>query len=642
MLLAPQKWKLLAILFLFSFMAQAKAPLKVAMLQFDPIAGDFEYNLSKIREGYLRAVADGADILITPELADVGYSYGDYLERPEVWGQAAYVAEELRKLTEGKETALLLGHLVPSAASYGKPIQNVASAYVNGELVHRHAKMLLPDYDVFNDARWFHPGRKTSAWHFKGYKIGVAICEDWWYEDKFQGFQGERHYYHHAKNPVKTFKKEGIDLAISLSASPYGRNKQAYREKVHAEVARELKVPFLWNGMSGATDAVIYDGRSFVLNEKGETLERLNMFAPDYGLVSFPEGLGPNSRVEVSKDSAGIDTNPREEEVVLQALLSGIREYIRRTGQKGFVLGISGGIDSALVAALISMAIGPENLITVSLPTEYNSEGSKTDAFQLVRALGVPENNIDMLAIQEVYEAAAKLFGAKFWQEGGTIDENTQARIRMLVLNGIANRFPGYTVAVTGNKTEYAMGYFTFGGDDKGGLGILGGLWKSEVYALSRYINERAGREVIPWNSINKPASAELKHEQVSYGSPTGMPPYEILDPLLRDYFEYRIPLSVLVNSYTGFLPQRGTDWVTKVIRHAENMDYKRRQAAPLLRVDARKTFDWIGRRVPVAKRNLHAPNIVPCEGSLIERPIPNVIWFPNSLTNTLLGKKAV
>jgi NAD+ synthetase len=621
--------------FVFQSFAKEKnnKPLKIAMLQFDPIAGDLDYNENKIRLAYERAVKDGADILITPELADVGYSYGDYLQRPEIWQRAADLAERMQKMTQGQTTALLLGHIAPSASSWGKPLQNVASAFVDGKLAYRHAKMLLPDYDVYNDARWFHAGEKAKPWHFKGYRIGVAICEDWWFEDKFSGPQGPRRYY--KKSPADIYAKKGVDLALSLSASPYGQDKQAYRENIHADVARKLKAPFIWNGMSGATDGVIYDGRSFILNSKGETVDRLAMFMLDYALVDFPQGPGKDLPINVIKDSIGMDTNPEEAEVVLQALLSGIREYVRRTGSKGFVLGVSGGIDSAVVAALVSMAIGPENLIAVSLPSKYSPDHSKSDAFDLIRHLGVPESNMHTISIEEAHEAFKKSFGEKFWIEEATIDENTQARIRMTILNGIANRFPGYTVAVTGNKTEYAMGYFTFGGDDKGGLGILADLWKSEVYELARYINKRAGKEVIPYNTINKPASPDLKNSQVSYGSPDGMPRIDVLDPLLQDYYEHLFPLQKLYEDYTGYQLARGPDWVKRVIDHSERMDYKRRQSAPHLRVSRRKTFDWVARRVPIAKQNIHAP-IQACESALVEKNIVPRAWFKNTLGPTL------
>ncbi|MBK8200851.1 MAG: NAD(+) synthase [Bdellovibrionales bacterium] len=346
-----------------------------------------------------------------------------------------------------------------------------------------------------------------------------------------------------------------------------------------------------------------------------------------------------NSPIIVNKDSGPEeDTNPSELEIVYQGLLTGIREFVRRTNAKGFVLGVSGGIDSAVVGALIAEAIGPENLIAVSLPSKFSSEGSKADAFELVDSLLVPKSQVHLLSIEGAHDAVRLALGDKFWQEEGLVDENTQSRLRMLILNAIANRFPGYMVAVTGNKTEYAMGYFTFGGDDKGGLAILGGLWKSEIYILARYINERAGREIIPIATINKPASAELKPDQVSYDPSSGLPPYEILDPLLRDYYESRIPLEDLVKSYTHLLPERPSDWVVESLVTQKAMDFKRRQAAPLLRVDRRKTFDWVGRRVPVAKRNIHEPiDLNACRKFVVGTSKPPASdWFSNTLKRTL------
>jgi NAD+ synthase (glutamine-hydrolysing) len=617
-------------------MAASKRPLKIAICQIDPVAGDMEYNLKTILEFYQRAVKDGADIAIAPELAVEGYTFGDYFERPEIWTRSEKYVSLLSQATRGKKTALLVGHIVRNPETWGKPLQNVASAFLDGKLIYRHAKALLPDYDVFNDARWFHPGHKANVWKFRGHKIGIGICEDWWFEDKFAGPQGPRSYYNF--DIRKIYQRKKIDLAISLSASPYGQDKQAFREDIHGDVARKLQVPLIWSGMSGATDAVLFDGRSFVLNAGGVTVDRLASFRNDYATVDFPKGTGANSPIVVKKDSLLEETNPSELEIVYQGLLTGIREFVRRTGATGFVLGISGGIDSAVVAALIAAAIGPEKLIAVALPSRYSSEGSKTDAFVLVNNLGVPESQVHLLSIEGAYDAIRETFGDKFWQNEGIVDENTQARLRMLYLNGIANRFPGYMVAVTGNKTEYAMGYFTFGGDDKGGLGILGGLWKSEVYRLANYINERAGKELIPNTTIVKPASAELKPGQVSYDPSSGLPPYEILDRLLRDYYESRVSLENLVKSYTHLLPERPGDWVTTIIRHSEAMDFKRRQAAPLLRVDRRKTFDWVGRRVPVAKRNIHEPlDVNSCRGLMTaSSEFSESDWFKNTLKNTL------
>ena len=617
-------------------MAASDRPLKIAICQIDPIAGDMQYNLNTILECYQRAVKDGADIAITPELAVEGYTFGDYFERPEIWSRSKKYVSLLSEATRGKRTALLLGHIVRNPEDWGKPLQNVASAFLNGKLIYRHAKVLLPDYDVFNDARWFHPGHKANIWKFRGHKIGVGICEDWWFEDKFAGPQGPRPYYNF--DIRKIYQRKKIDLAISLSASPYGQDKQAFRENIHGDVAQKLQVPFVWSGMSGATDAVLFDGRSFVLNAGGATVERLASFRNDYATVEFPRGTGVNSPILVKKDSVFVDTNPKEIELVYQGLLVGIREFVRRTGSTGFVLGISGGIDSAVVAALIAAAIGPEKLIAVSLPSKYSSEASRTDAFELVKNLGVPESQVHLLSIEGAYDAARKTFGNQFWQNEGIVDENTQARLRMLYLNGIANRFPGHMVAVTGNKTEYAMGYFTFGGDDKGGLGILGGLWKSEVYRLATYINQRAAQKLIPNATIIRPASAELKPGQVSYDPSSGLPPYEILDPLLRDYYENRVSLEELVKSYTHLLPERPVDWVVAIIRHSEAMDFKRRQAAPLLRVDRRKTFDWVGRRVPVAKRNIHESlDAKTCRDSLTVFSKSSASdWFRNTLKDTL------
>lgn len=643
---AAGAWALLSL----SSSAQAQDKLKVSMIQFDPIGGDFEYNCRKIEEGYLRASQEGADIAVTPELAVEGYGSRDLFERPDFWAQSARCVERLRKLTETSSTALLLGHIAETPeGAYGKPIQNTASAYARGKRVYRHVKMLQPTYSVFEDDRHFEAGDESLPWFFRGWTIGVGICEDLWWEDEFQGAAGRQvHYYE--TNPTDAMKAHGAQLVLSLSSSPYGRDKQAYRERIHAGVARKLGAPLIWTGMGGATDGIIWDGRSFVLSAEGRTVDRLSAFGNDYAMAVVRKNANPARPASVAvshKDSHAVkNTNLPEIEVVRQALIHGIREYLRRTGAKGFVLGISGGIDSAVTAALIAEAIGPENLFVVSMPSEYSSDHSRSDAWKLADLLMIPRENRRTFSISEAHDAYRKTFG-EFWKDGSLIDENTQARIRMTIVNGIANEKPGYMAAVTGNKTEYAMGYFTFGGDDKGGLGILGDLWKMEVYAMARWINERAGREVIPRNTIDKKASAELKPGQTSEASLGA--PYWLLDPLLRDYFEYRMSAEDVDQKYRWLQPHAAEDWVYAALAHAVKQEFKRRQAAPLLRVSARKSFNWEDRRVPIGALKIARPSALPiCSAALAEtqeelmfrrdraiRELKEMEWYPSTLTDT-------
>lgn len=610
-------------------------PLQVSILQFDPIAGDFEYNFNIIAEGYLAAVAKGSDLFVTPETAVEGYTSGDLFRRPEFWVRSEQMVMRLRKLTEGKPTAMVLGHIDRNPMKFGKHYQNVASVFADGERVFRQAKMLLPSYDRFDDSRWFEAGRKNIPFVYKGYKVGIGICEDWWGADTFSGGDEPRVFYDPARQPVEQMKKAGVDLGISLSASPYARDKAAYRERIHADAARRLGVPVIWVGMTGATDSYLFDGRSFVLDAYGQTVERLAHFENDTGIVNFPEGLhGPDTVIKVVKKLATIDTNPSEEAVVYKAMVAGIREYFRRTGLKRAVLGISGGLDSSVSAKLLVDALGAENCIFVKMPSPYSRPDSISDADRLVELLHVPPENVFTRPLAASHAALKETFAEHWGGDGSLVDENTQAGLRSLILNRIANAIPAAMVVGTTNKTEAALGYFTFGGDDKSGLASLVGLWKTEVFHLARWINRHFG-ETIPENVLAKPPSADLKPGQTTEKA---LGDFGLLDPMLKDYYENQMALEEVEAKYDHW---GEAGWVRKLVRLFHISHFKRRQFGVTLMVDAKRNMSWEEWREPIAAVKMYP--LASCE-ALMQRasltrsdlPLANARqWFTGTLKPT-------
>ncbi len=561
--------------------------MRIAFAQIDPVVGAFEANARKIGEAYARACEAGVDLLITPELSVFGYPPHDLVDRPEIFERNEAAIEGLCALTLGKSTALVVGAVARNPAPQGRAAQNVVVALHDGKRVFTQAKTLLPTYDVFDEARYFEPATESHAWEFRGKKIGVAICEDLWGHDPSLGsaLQSSTGHKLYGRDPADSIAKLGIDFLFSLSASPFVTGKRAHREELHGAVAKRLGVPLLYVNQTGATDEILFDGGSFAVDSSGKLLGRLPFFQTAFGIfdVTKLEWEGPASERE--------DQAPADMDILSRALVSGIREYFVRTGFKTAILGLSGGIDSAVVATLAVQALGAKHVLGVAMPSQHSSTHSLEDAELLARNLGMPFEVrpikfLNSTAVRELSEGRGTLAPIAL--------ENLQARMRGLFLMTLSNHYSAL-VLTTGNKSELATGYCTLYGDMAGAIAPLGDLLKTQVFALARHLNATFGNP-IPERTLTKPPSAELRPDQKDEDS---LPPYDVLDELLEAYLEKATPVAELEKRFSARVPGK-PDWVGEILRLIEINEYKRRQAAPVLKVSP-KAFG-IGRRLPIAK----------------------------------------
>jgi NAD+ synthase (glutamine-hydrolysing) len=579
--------------------------MKIALAQIDPVVGAFEANVAKIKEAYERACAQQARFLLTPELGVCGYPPHDLVERPEMFERNEKAIEELRKITRGQQCALIVGHVARNLSDAGRAAQNVVSVLENGENVFTQAKTLLPTYDVFDEARYFEPAKSSVPWICDGHRVALAICEDYWAHDPTFGRQLYTH------DPVPAYAKVGVDLALSVSASPYVWGKRLRREELHASVARTLGAPLVYVNQVGANDEVLFDGGSFACDSRGALIGRLPQFRTSFGVVDIDVGgeRGPlkSGRWEFPAPAEREDEAPAEIEVLSRALVTGIRDYFERTGFKTAILGLSGGIDSAVVATLAARAIGARNVLGLAMPSQHSSGHSLEDAEVLARNLGI---NFEVRPIKFLYSQLVRELSEGRAGLAPVALENLQARLRGNILMTLSNHYSSL-VLTTGNKSELAVGYCTLYGDMCGALAPIGDVFKSRVYELARHLNESWG-PLIPARTLTKPPSAELRPDQKDQDS---LPPYDQLDALLEDYLEKGASLPELDAAYGSLpiqLPQfaggelgsptQGATigWVRGVLRMIDINEYKRRQAPPVLKISP-KAFG-IGRRIPIAK----------------------------------------
>ena len=573
--------------------------MRIAIAQIDPVVGAFDENFRKIREAYERACLMQARFLLTPELSVCGYPLNDWIERPEVFQRCDQILMQAAALTVGRSCALFVGHVLANPSDRGRAAQNAVSVFENGKLVFRQLKTLLPTYDVFDEARYFEPAESIQLWECDGKKVGVAICEDLWGRDPSMGRQI---YGRNPLDPIEQLSRLKPELVVSLSASPFERGKRTKREGLHGDVARSLGAPLIYVNQTGATDEVLFDGGSFVAHRDGAVAGRLKTFEPSFGLVSVDFSSG-KATFEAPALADREDTSPEELETLTRALVTGIREYFKRTGFSTAVLGLSGGIDSAVVAVLTVLALGSRNVLGVAMPSQYSSSHSREDAEQLASNLGIP---FEVRPIKFLNSASIRelIDHGKLGQlpqlapaTGGSLApialENLQARLRGLVLMTLSNHYSAL-VLTTGNKSELATGYGTLYGDMCGALAPIGDLYKTQVYELARYLNQRHVA-VIPERSITKAPSAELRPDQKDQDS---LPPYDLLDALLEDYLERLISIEDLEKKYGAKLDNPG--WLREILHRVELNEFKRRQSAPVLKVSS-KAFG-MGRRIPVAK----------------------------------------
>ncbi|HUV09111.1 MAG TPA: NAD+ synthase [Spirochaetia bacterium] len=545
----------------------------IAMAQINTVIGDFQGNVDRILDYAHRAVEKGAELVVFPEMCLCGYPPLDLLD------YEPFVDENLKQIRRvqhdsPKGIGIVLGHIEKNRAHSGKSLLNVASLIHNGKVLHTQAKTLLPTYDVFDEARYFEPARERSVVTFKGERLGIAICEDFWWESA--PVSGTRY----PIDPVKDLLDLGASLILAPSASPFYTGKPQIRYSLLDQIGKSSGVPVVYVNMVGGNDSLIFDGRSMVTSPDGRLVALGKAFEED--LIVFDTGRQDRKTVRLAEDRYG---------EIASALILGLKDYLAKCGFTRVHLGLSVGIDSALVATLAVKALGPENVAVFSLPSRYSSKGSYEDAGELARRLGV---TLKTLSIEEIFGAFLGALESHFeGREPDITEENLQARIRGSLLMAYSNKFNSLLLA-TGNKSELATGYCTLYGDMDGGLAVIGDLFKTEVYSLARHMNRE--REIIPETILDKAPSAELRPDQKDQDS---LPPYDLLDQILGLY--------LLENLTLGEIVSRGydRDLVAQVLRMVGRAEYKRRQAPPVLKV-SRRAFGT-GRRMPIARRIFEA-----------------------------------
>jgi NAD+ synthase (glutamine-hydrolysing) len=541
---------------------------KLALAQINPTVGDFTGNLDKIVEASSRAAEQGARLTVFSELAVCGYPPADFLEKPSFLARCKAAVGELTELTKGLSTAVLVGAALPAAPGEGKPAVNAAVLIDQGSVLLEQHKRLLPFYDVFDEQRYFAAAKHQHVVELDGVRLAISICEDAWNDKHFW----PRRLY--SIDPMEELMLQRPDLHVNLSASPFWHGKRALRREMLAAIARRDAIPLVMCNQVGGNDSLVFDGSSLAFNKRGEMIAQ----AP-----SFEEGLVIVDPFEAAPLAAQIED---ETEAAYRAVVLGTRDYVQKCGFRKVLVALSGGIDSALVAAIAADAVGSENVVGVGMPSPYSSRGSIEDSRQLATNLRIPFHVISISDLFKEFNLALKpMFTGR---EVDTTEENLQSRIRGVLLMALSNKFSAL-VLTTGNKSEMAVGYCTLYGDMVGALAVIGDLVKTRVYAICNWLNRE--REVIPHSILQKPPSAELRPDQKDTDS---LPPYEVLDPILEAYVErYETPEQIAEKCGIAL------DLVRQVVRLVERSEYKRQQAAPVLKVTA-KSFGT-GRRFPIA-----------------------------------------
>ncbi len=549
--------------------------MKIAIAQINPTIGDLLLNAQKILEAAQRAASSGARLLLTPELSLCGYPPRDLLLNPSFVEAMGITLQNLAQDLP-PNLAVLVGTVeqnLEASITGGKTLFNSIALLENGKVKQIFHKRLLPTYDVFDERRYFEPGLQANYLTLDNIHIGVTICEDLWNDEDFWG---KRSY---AVNPIADLAILGVDLIVNLSASPYTAGKQQFRETMLKHSAVRFQQPIIYANQVGGNDDLIFDGRSFALNRQGEIMCRARGFDTDLVIVEFDETqrdfqLGSVAPVDESED-----------EEIWQALVLGVRDYARKCRFSKVVLGLSGGIDSAIVAAIATAALGKENVLGVLMPSPYSSDHSISDALALAENLGIKTN---LLPIGELMQGFDQTLSDLFaGTEFGLAEENIQSRIRGNLLMAIANKF-GYLLLSTGNKSEMAVGYCTLYGDMNGGLAVIADVPKTRVYSLCQWLNRN--NEIIPQNVLTKAPSAELKPGQVDQDS---LPPYEILDDILqRLIHNHQSAAQIVAAGHDAVIVER-------VIQMVARAEFKRRQAPPGLKITDRAF--GTGWRMPIA-----------------------------------------
>lgn len=543
--------------------------MKIALGQINPTVGDFSGNAAKIIEFSQRAIAAGAGLILFPELSVSGYPPRDLVERPAFVARSRAALDKIAAQTTG--ISVIAGVPTPAEAETGKAVMNSAALTRDGRVAFVQSKTLLPTYDVFDESRNFAPARHQDLFDFCGNRMALTICEDAW-NDKH--FWNKRLY---GFDPVEALIRNGGNFVLNISASPFWLGKRELRRDMLASIARAYKVPVAMVNQVGGFDSLVFDGSSLVLDSKGDVIATGRSFEED--LVIFDSSTLTGDLHEQIEG---------EEATAYAALVLGTRDYVRKCGFKRVLIGLSGGIDSALTAAIAVDAVGPENVMGVGMPSPYSSPGSIEDARQLANNLGI---RFELLPIGEIFDAYRKTLSGVFaGMKEDVTEENLQSRTRGTLLMALSNKF-GAIVLSTGNKSELGVGYCTLYGDMVGGLAVISDVPKTLVYRVSRYVNR--DREIIPVSTIQKSPSAELRPNQKDSDS---LPPYEILDPILEDYVEDNHTAEQIAADHNFDIQV-----VRLVISMVDRAEYKRQQAAPGLKISA-KAFGY-GRRFPIAAK---------------------------------------
>ena len=542
---------------------------QIALGQINPTVGDFSGNAAKIVEYSRRALAAGAGLILFPELSVCGYPPRDLVERSSFVARNRETAEKIAIETRG--IAVICGLVTAAHSDAGKAAMNSAALLMDGKIAFIQSKMLLPTYDVFDEMRNFAPAKSQELFPFCGNRMALTICEDAWNDKRFW------HKRLYTVDPVESLIQAGGNFVLNISASPFWIGKREMRRDMLASIARQHNVPVVLVNQVGGNDSLVFDGSSLVLNREGQVIAQGRSFEED--LIYFD-----------SSDLTGEmhEQIPGDEASVYSALVLGTHDYMRKCGFQKAIIGLSGGIDSALTAVIAADAVGPENVIGVGMPGPFSSQGAIDDARSLAKNLGI---RFELLSINPAYDAYRCILKDVFaGTKEDVTEENIQSRARGMLLMALSNKF-GAIVLSTGNKSELGVGYCTLYGDMVGGLAVISDVPKTLVYRLSEYVNSR--RPVIPQPTLEKPPSAELRPDQKDSDS---LPPYDVLDAVLEDYVEDS-------HSAERIATARGIniEVVRRVIRMVDRAEYKRQQAAPGLKISP-KAFGY-GRRFPIAAK---------------------------------------
>ncbi|QTL97188.1 NAD+ synthase [Iocasia frigidifontis] len=548
--------------------------MKICLAQINPTVGDIDNNLKKIK-GSIKKAGDGVDLIVFPEMVLSGYPPRDLLHKKQLIFKVNSAVEELIDFSRDyPQLGIIIGAPVETGKKAGKGLYNSGLLISNGSLLFKQHKSLLPTYDVFDETRYFDPAEEIATYLFKGERLGITICEDIWNDpDLWEN----RHY---DLDPVDILVNKGASIIINISASPFQYDKDEIRTNILKNYVNKYEIPFVYLNQVGGNDELIFDGQSMIINKNGEMLGKLKAFADD--LLS----------IELSRDIEQVDRpytiqKKQDDKIasVEQALVLGIKDYFQKCGFKKAVIGLSGGIDSAVTLCLAAEALGADNILAVSMPGPYSSEGSVIDSRELAGNLGV---DFKVISIKDIFESYKNTLSGYFADLPEDVtEENIQARIRGNILMAFSNKF-GHLVLATGNKSELAVGYCTLYGDMSGGISVLADVPKTMVYELASYINRK--QEMIPEEIIEKAPSAELRPDQKDEDS---LPPYAVLDKILYYYIDKNMSIKEIAAQ--GY-DQEMVSWV---INRVDNNEYKRRQAAPGLKLTS-KAFG-MGRRMPVA-----------------------------------------